>query len=196
MMPLSMRGRKLRKPMYPHALAVQNSAHGTPISLAASTLKLIRLSATTHVTLCSSASRARKWAGQLCLVAWLMVGGSCVASASDAGRPSEMVANRKSGRPATAPAPRERTRRRWLYSVLTKVMRKLLLWRILASFIIGVMWPCAGNGRHTACGFSPAGTAEAFNPLISARPAFVSNSPTDAASIAERACDSRRGPKQ
>ena len=84
-----------------------------------------------------------------------MVAGSCVASASDSGRPSGMVAKRNDDddavRPATA-APRERTRRRWLYSVLTKVTRKPLAWRILASFSIGVMWPCVGNGTHTACG--------------------------------------------
>jgi hypothetical protein len=36
--------------MKPQALAVQKSTHGTPISAAASTLKLITLSATTHVT--------------------------------------------------------------------------------------------------------------------------------------------------
>jgi hypothetical protein len=59
----------------------------------------------------------------------------------------------------------ERMRRWWLYSVLMKVARKPLVCRILASFISGVVWPCAGNGRHTACGLSPDGTAEA---LISA----------------------------
>ena len=75
-----------------------------------------------------------------------------MASASDAGRPSGMVAKRNAARPATAAAPRERTRRRWLYSVLTKVTRKPLAWRIFASFSIGVMWPCVGNGTHTACG--------------------------------------------
>ena len=89
------------------------------------------------------------------MVAWLMAAGSCVASALDAGRPSGMVAKRKPGRPATAAAPRDRTRRQWLYSVLTKVTWKPLAWRIVASFSIGVMWPCAGNGRHTAWGFSP-----------------------------------------
>jgi hypothetical protein len=113
--------------------------------------KLIRLSATTHATPPPSpASRLRKWGGQWCLVAWLRAAGSCVASASDGGRPSGMAAKRNPGRPATAAAPRERTRRRWLYSVLTKVTWKPRLWRTLASFSIGVMWPCAGNGRHTA----------------------------------------------
>ncbi|KQK00025.1 hypothetical protein BRADI_3g46838v3 [Brachypodium distachyon] len=34
--------------------------------------------------------------------------------------PSGMVAKRKSGRPATAPGPWERTKRRWSYSLLTK----------------------------------------------------------------------------
>jgi len=91
-----------------------------------------------------------------------MVAGSCVASASDSGRPSGMVAKRNPVRPATAAAPRERTRRRWLYSVLTKVTRKPLAWRILASFSIGVMWPCAGNGTQTACGFWLAGRVAAL----------------------------------
>ena len=74
------------------------------------------------------------------MVAWLMAAGSCVASALDAGRPSGMVAKRKPGRPATAAAPRDRTRRRWLYSVLTKVMWKPLQWSALASFTIGVTY--------------------------------------------------------
>lgn len=37
--------------------------------------------------------------------------------------------------------------------VLTKVM-KPLEWKSSANFSIGFTWPRAGNGMHTACGFS------------------------------------------
>ncbi|BAS79396.1 Os02g0578000, partial [Oryza sativa Japonica Group] len=74
-----------------------------------------------------------------------------------------MVAKRNPGTPATAAAPRERMRRRWLYSVLTNVTWKPLQWSTLASFIIGVTCPCAGNGRHTACGLiSSAATMSSY----------------------------------
>nr|CAB3448064.1 unnamed protein product [Digitaria exilis]CAB3504518.1 unnamed protein product [Digitaria exilis] len=47
-------------------------------------------------------------------------GMSCVTSSSpDGGRPSGMASKRKSSSPAMASAPRDRSRRRWLYSELT-----------------------------------------------------------------------------
>ncbi|WVZ85888.1 hypothetical protein U9M48_032746 [Paspalum notatum var. saurae] len=145
-MPLSMR-----------VLDVQSSAQGTPISLAACRVKGMMASPTTQVTggapaALRSARRALKCGRQVSSVEWQSEGTSWVASASDGGRPSGMVAKRKPGTPSSARAPRERRRRRWLNSELTKVTWKPRQWRILPSFSIGVTWPCAGNGTSTACG--------------------------------------------
>jgi hypothetical protein len=62
-----------------------------------------------------------------------------------------MAAKRNPGTtPSSAAAPREARRRRWLNSVLTKVTWKPRAWSSLASFSIGVTWPCAGYGTITA----------------------------------------------
>jgi hypothetical protein len=42
------------------------------------------------------------------------------------------------------------SKRLWLYSELTKVMWKPLWWSSFATLSIGVMWPWAGYGTHTA----------------------------------------------
>ncbi|GER55531.1 RNA-binding (RRM/RBD/RNP motifs) family protein, partial [Striga asiatica] len=57
--------------------------------------------------------------------------------------PSGMARNWKPGRPNKDSGPRARRSLLWLNSVLTKVMKKPLEWRSLASFRTGAMWPCA-----------------------------------------------------
>ncbi|MFS8006421.1 hypothetical protein Hanom_Chr14g01248991 [Helianthus anomalus] len=63
-----------------------------------------------------------------------------------------MVSKRKEGRPHMTLEPSDLRRRWWLNSVLTKVIRKPLEWRILASFSIGLICPCAGKDMTNACG--------------------------------------------
>lgn len=79
---------------------------------------------------------------------------SCVTSqSSECGSPSGIVSNRKSSTTSREDMVRPALiRRRWLYSVLMKVMKKPLWWRILASLSMGVIWPWAGKGTHTAWG--------------------------------------------
>jgi hypothetical protein len=132
------------------------------MSFAASRQKLMTSSPTMQVTggdsveALWSARRRLRWGRQVALVKRQRDGTSCVASASDGGRPSGMVAKRNPSMPPSAAAPRERRRRRWLNSELTNVMWKPLQWRILASFSMGVTCPCAGSGTHTACGLTSA----------------------------------------
>ncbi|OAY78284.1 hypothetical protein ACMD2_02673 [Ananas comosus] len=162
-------------PSTPPALGVKKIRTGIPISSAGYTANPIAPSATTHVTgspaaLCremsslSGGPHVRRVDAQ----SW---GTSCVPSRSDWGRASGMVSNRNPSTPRTAPGPRDRTSRAWLNSVLTKVMRKLpRAWRSFASLSIGVTWPCAGNGKNTACG-AAAAAAAAASPLLSIGPA-------------------------
>lgn len=69
---------------------------------------------------------------------------------SGGGRPSGMVSNWKDGWRFSVSRPCDLRRRSWLNSELTKVIWKPLECRILARFSIGLMWPCAGKGTHTA----------------------------------------------
>uniref|UniRef100_A0A0D9YYE3 Uncharacterized protein n=1 Tax=Oryza glumipatula TaxID=40148 RepID=A0A0D9YYE3_9ORYZ len=147
--------------MKPQALVVQNAGARMPMSLATLCAKLITPSGITQLTggvpgsLLSRARRAPNAAGPCVRKDVQTVGMSCVTSSlSDSdggGRPSGMVSNRKSSRPASAPVPRERRRRRWLYSELTKVTWNPLEWSTLARCRRGVTWPCAGYGMSTAC---------------------------------------------
>ncbi|KAK5843424.1 hypothetical protein PVK06_005881 [Gossypium arboreum] len=63
---------------------------------------------------------------------------SCVAFRSDDGSPSGIVLNWKSGRPLTKSGPLDLIKRLWLNSVLTKVMKKPLECKSLASSIMGL----------------------------------------------------------
>uniref|UniRef100_A0A7C9CQG2 Uncharacterized protein n=1 Tax=Opuntia streptacantha TaxID=393608 RepID=A0A7C9CQG2_OPUST len=119
---------------------------GTPNSPAASTVKDMVVSDTMQLTGGTSppALLRRQRSSLKGCSEWRSVetqssGMSCVASASTGGRPSVMVSNRKEGRPSRAAGPRDRRRRLWLYSLLTKVMWKPLEWRILASLSMGFM---------------------------------------------------------
>nr|GEV73154.1 pentatricopeptide repeat-containing protein [Tanacetum cinerariifolium] len=67
---------------------------------------------------------------------------------SGVGRPSGMDSKRNEENPSRAFKPLDLRRRWWLNSVLTKVMRKPLEWRIFASFSIGLMCPCAGTDSN------------------------------------------------
>lgn len=69
---------------------------------------------------------------------------------SGGGRPSGMVSNLKELWWLRVAEPCDLRKRWWLNSVLTKVIWKPLEWRILANFSMGLMWPCAGKGMHTA----------------------------------------------
>jgi hypothetical protein len=116
--------------MNPHALAVQKITSGMPSSVAASRVKLMAPSETTQVTggkleeavSFSLERRFVKGARQCFFVEWHREGMSWVASASDSGRPSGMVSNRKEGRPSRELGPRDLRRRLLLNSVLTKVI--------------------------------------------------------------------------
>ena len=91
--------------MKPQALVVQKSTSGTPISSAASRVKLITPSDTTQETggeslaAFKSTRSSRKGARQVFIVDSHSEGISCVPSRSEGGRPSGMDLNRKSGRP-------------------------------------------------------------------------------------------------
>ena len=142
--------------MKPHAEAVQSWNPGMPNSLAAFMAKLITPSEIMHVTGGTSedepilANRSLNGGKQFFRVESQSDGISCDASRSDCGSPSGMVSNRKSGKPLTAFGPRDRSKRLWLYSVLTKVMWKPLVCRSLVNCSIGVTWPCVGYGTQTA----------------------------------------------
>ncbi|TVU00597.1 hypothetical protein EJB05_53960, partial [Eragrostis curvula] len=65
----------------------------------------------------------------------------CVASASNCGRPSGMEANRKPATPSSTAVSPECSKRRWLCSVLTKVMWKPCGCSSLASYGYGSASP-------------------------------------------------------
>lgn len=116
--------------MKPQALVVQKITSGTPSSAAASRVKLMTPSETmqeTGGTLDEEVSfsfrrRFLKGVKQCFFVDSHRDGMSWVASASDSGRPSGIVANRKEGRPSRELGPRDFRRRLWLNSELTKVI--------------------------------------------------------------------------
>ena len=116
--------------MNPHALVVQKRTSGMPSSAAASRVKLMAPSETMQVTggtldeavSLSFERRLLNGAKQCFVVDSHRDGMSRVASTSESGRPSEMVSNRKEGRPSRELGPRDLRRRLWLNSVLTKVI--------------------------------------------------------------------------
>ncbi|KAF4368345.1 hypothetical protein F8388_019062 [Cannabis sativa] len=128
-------------PNKPQALIVQNKATGIPNSSPALTVNDIAASETTQLTGGStevvSFSLRRsflKGSRQFFSVDSHRAGMSWVASAllSVGGMPSGMDSNRKPGKPSRELGPLDLRR------------------RSLASFIRGVMWPCAGYGMNTA----------------------------------------------
>ena len=160
-MPLLRSSSYCKYPMRLQAEAVQNCTCGIPNASAASTAKqLVVASETTQVTgghpsrgALSLSKSSLNGAEQFCLTEAQSGGMSCVASWSDGGRPSGMASKEKPGRPLANSAPPDRIKRRWLNSVLTKVMWKPLECRSLANCMVGLTWPCAGNGTQTAWGF-------------------------------------------
>jgi len=155
----------LSYPINEQAEAVQNWTSGTPISLAASIAKLITPSETMHVTRGTSGfefslrSKPTNGAKQFFRVESHSFGISCIASRSDGGSPSRMVSNWKSVKLLTDSGPWDLIKCLWLNSVFTKVTWKPREWRSLDSCIMGVIWPCAGNGTQTAWGFFVVSTA-------------------------------------
>ncbi|KAM0018516.1 hypothetical protein Hdeb2414_s0026g00674911 [Helianthus debilis subsp. tardiflorus] len=125
---------------------VENINSGIPTSLAASSVKPMSKSDTIQVTgekvTLNLAIRLLKGCKQFSCVDLHISYTFWVTSVFSGGvRPSGMASNRNVGTLLRASKPCDLTRRRWVNSVLTKVMRKPLEWRILASFIIGLRCP-------------------------------------------------------
>lgn len=145
--------------MKPQALVEQKKTFGMPISPVAARVKLVKESEITQLTRGApelGSFRAVKsclnGVGQCSLVETQREGMSWFMSVLEGGRPSGMVAKRKSEVPSRAEGPPFLRMRWWLNSVLTKVMKKPLKWRTLARCNMAFMWPWAGNGTQTAWG--------------------------------------------